>query len=403
MMERACEVKPLHTTDTQKSALNPTVVKLGIVSFFADVASEMLYPVTPIFLTTVLGASMSHLGLVEGIAEAIASFLKTYSGLWSDRTLRRRPFIVLGYLLGALSKPLIGISHSWHGVLGARALDRTGKGLRSSPRDALIAESVSAENRGKAFGWHRGMDTLGAAVGPVLAVILMSMNSGDLRHLYYWAVIPGLLSVVVALTVREQKAKTTRQGWKNPLSARDELSGPFKSYLYAWGLFSLTNSSDTFLLMRAKSVGFSTQTVILLYCAYNMTYSFSSPWLGTLSDKTGRKSLMVAGLCIYSLVYVGFGFASQGWQYWALFLIYGLYMGATDGVGKALAVDLSPSHLKATNLGILGTVSGLCTILASSFAGVIWDYWGPSWTFYYGAIGALIASLLIFRTRVHSL
>jgi MFS family permease len=379
--------------------LSPTVVRLGIVSFFADIASEMLYPITPIFLTTVLGASMSNLGLIEGIAESIASLLKTYSGAWSDRISKRRPFILLGYFLGAISKPWIGLSQSWGEVLGARAIDRAGKGLRSSPRDALIADSVSPEIRGAAFGWHRAMDTLGAAVGPLLTILLLSLKPGDLRSLYLWALIPGFLSVAVVFTVREKEhqAHASQNGWVNPLQAHEALSGPFKKYLYAWGAFSLVNSSDAFLLMRAKNSGLSTQRVILLYCAYNLTYALSSPWLGGLSDRMGRKKLMVLGLCIFTFVYLGFGLASQGWQFAALFLVYGLYMGATDGVGKALAVDLSPAHLKATNLGILGTISGLCTILASTFAGVIWDHWGAPMTFYYGAFGAAIAAIGMTR------
>jgi MFS family permease len=379
--------------------ISPTVVRLGVVSFFADVASEMLYPITPIFLTTVLGASMSNLGLIEGIAESIASLLKTYSGAWSDRISKRRPFILLGYFLGAISKPWIGLSQSWGEVLGARAMDRAGKGLRSSPRDALIADSVSPENRGAAFGWHRAMDTLGAAVGPLLTILLLSLKPGDLRSLYLWALIPGFLSVAVVFTVREKEhqAQSSQNGWVNPLRAHEALSGPFKKYLYAWGAFSLVNSSDAFLLMRAKSAGLSTQMVILLYCAYNLTYALSSPWLGGLSDRIGRKKLMVLGLCLFMFVYLGFGLASQGWQFAGLFLVYGLYMGATDGVGKALAVDLSPAYLKATNLGILGTVSGLCTILASTFAGVIWDHWGAPMTFYYGAFGAAIAAIGMTR------
>jgi MFS family permease len=383
-------------TTSRERVLNPTVVKLGIVSFFADVASEMLYPITPIFLTTVLGASMANLGLVEGFAETVASLLKTYSGIWSDRISRRKPFIILGYALAAFSKPLTGMSQSWTGVLGARGLDRTGKGLRTAPRDALLAESVTVESRGAAFGWHRAMDTLGAFLGPLLAIWLMSMSAGNLRPLYFWALIPGLLSVLVVLTVTEPKHPKPKQAiWTNPFKVRQELSAPFKRYLYAWGLFSLTNSSDVFLLMKAKSSGLSTQLVILFYCGYNLVYALSSPWLGALSDRIGRKKLMIAGLLVFGAVYLGFGLASQSWHYWALFLVYGLYMGATEGVGKALAVDLSPTHLKATNLGLLATVSGLCTIFASTFAGVIWDQWGSAWTFFYGALGALLASVWI--------
>lgn len=389
----------LETSSPKKTALNPTVIKLGVVSFFADVASEMLYPVTPIFLTTVLGASMASLGLIEGIAEAIASLMKTYSGIWSDRISKRKPFIVAGYFLGAISKPFIGLSHSWQGVLFSRALDRTGKGLRSAPRDALIADSVEFSHRGAAFGWHRGMDTLGAAVGPLLAILLLSFNPNDLRSLYFWALIPGLLSVAVIFSIREPIHAVEKRKWENPFHTWGRFDRTFKHYIYAWGIFSLVNSSDVFLLMKAKAFGFSTQSVILLFCAYNLTYSLSSPWLGKLSDEIGRKKLLIGGLLVFGLVYLGFGLASEAWQFWGLFLIYGIYMGATDGVGKALAIDLVPSEFKATSIGILGTVTGFCTIFASAFAGLIWDHMGSSWTFFYGTIGSLFACLMLLTIR----
>ncbi|MFZ3228922.1 MAG: MFS transporter [Pseudobdellovibrio sp.] len=382
--------------ENKDQVLNPTVVKLGLVSFFADVASEMLYPITPIFLTTVLGASMASLGMIEGIAEAIASLLKTYSGSWSDSISRRKPFIVIGYLLGAISKPFIGLSTSWFHVLGARALDRTGKGIRSAPRDALISDSVSSANQGAAFGWHRAMDTLGAAVGPLFAIFLMSLNSQNLRSLYFWALIPGLISVLIIFLIREPKPqKSVIKKWENPLKSWALMSPAFKKYIYAWGVFSLANSSDVFLLMKAKSSGLSTQSVILLFCVYNLIYSLSSPYLGKLSDQIDRRKILVSGLMVFLIVYLGFGFANQTWQYWVLFAVYGLYMGATEGVGKALAIDLAPANLKATSIGILGTATGLCTIIASVCAGLIWDQYGSLWSFIFGALGAFLASLLI--------
>ncbi len=382
--------------NTNETSLNPTVKKLGAVSFFADVASEMLYPITPIFLSTVLGASMSSIGVIEGCAEALASFLKTYSGSWSDKISKRKPFVVLGYLLGAASKPFIGIASSWTHVLLARSLDRIGKGIRSAPRDALIAESVNIKSRGAAFGWHRGMDTLGAAVGPLLTLFLISSTSDNLRKLYWWALIPGIISVFIALTVKEikphHKETTTppNTGWKF-----NEFNPNFKKYLTAWTIFSLANSSDTFLLLKAKSSGASITTIVLLYCVYNLIYALSSPYLGKLSDSVPRKFLMIFGLFIYSIVYLGFGFATESWQYWVLFLVYGLYMGATDGIGKALAVDFSPQHLKATALGLLGTVTGFATIIASSLAGYIWDHLGANYSFYFGSCGALMALALM--------
>ena len=375
--------------------LNPTVIKLGLVSFFADVASEMLYPLTPIFLTTVLGASMASVGFIEGTAEAIASLLKTFSGAWSDSLRRRKPFVLVGYGLAAISKPGIGLATGWTGVLAARALDRTGKGLRSAPRDAMLSEAVSEKHRGAAFGWHRAMDTLGAFLGPLIAVLFLTQNPEDMRRLFFWAAVPGLLSVLLVMSLREKEQSPAPAHWTNPFRAWKKLSGSFRGYVYAWGVFSLANSSDVFLLMKAKSVGFTTVSVLYLYCAYNLVYAASSPWLGGLSDRMDRRKILAAGLFVFALVYLGFSAAFETWHFWALFMLYGIYMGATDGVGKALAVDLCPKDMKATAVGILGTVTGVCTIAASSVAGVLWDRLGPGWTFYFGAAGALVASAML--------
>lgn len=378
-----------------EKALNPTVVKLGIVSLLADIASEMLYPITPIFLTTILGASMTSLGLIEGTAEAIASLLKTYSGSWSDSIAKRKPFVIVGYLFAAISKPLIGLSNSWIDVLGARALDRTGKGIRSAPRDALIADSVVPNHRGAAFGLHRAMDTIGAAIGPLLAIYLLSLDSSDMRSLYYWAIVPGLISVVIVFTIKETKVTAVGKKFENPFKTWNRCDSKFKRYVIAWGVFSLVNSSDVFLLMKAKESGFSTQSVILLYCTYNLIYALSSPYLGILSDRIDRIKVLIGGLFVFLIVYLGFGFATQVWQFWALFAIYGIYMGATDGVGKALAVDLAPKGYKATGIGILGTVTGLCTIGASLLAGLLWDHYGSKWTFAFASFGTFIAIVML--------
>ncbi|MCB0369003.1 MAG: MFS transporter [Bdellovibrionales bacterium] len=389
----------------KSESLNPTIKRLGTISFFADVASEMLYPITPIFLTAVLGASMSSLGVIEGAAEATASLLKTFSGVWSDKLKKRKPFIVLGYFLGAISKPLIGVATQWTVVLGARCLDRTGKGLRSAPRDALISESVTADVRGSAFGWHRGMDTLGAAVGPLLTIGFLT-NSPDpqsLKNLYFLALIPGLISVYIALTIKETKQAPIKS--ENKMSHRFSfkfLNSNLKKYFFSWGVFSLANSSDVFLLMRAKSLGLSMVYVVGLYCFYNLMYSFCSPFLGKISDHIPRKKILIFGLLIYALVYLGLSQAQQGWQLIPLFAIYGLYMAATDGIGKAITVDFCEEQYKGTALGFLGTVSGLTTIIASTFAGLLWDKFGPSATFYYGALGAIISALLLLKVPANS-
>lgn len=380
--------------ETKNEALSPTVKRLGLVSFLADVSSEMLYPITPIFLTTVLGASVTNLGLIEGTAEAIASLLKTYSGFWSDRIQRRKPFIWSGYLLAALSKPLIGISQIWPHVLLARSIDRTGKGLRAAPRDAMLAESVPVKLRGAAFGWHRMMDTLGAALGPLLAILFLNY-SNNLRVIYFLAFIPGILAVIAALGVKEEKVLQREAPEKKSWASFFTLSNEFKYYLFSWSIFSLANSSDVFLLLKTKQAGESLTQTILLYCFYNLTYALTSPYLGSLSDKIGRKKVLIFGLLVFAFVYIGFIFATSLHHFWILFGIYGLYMGATDGVGKAFAIDLLAPDKKATAVGYLGTVTGVSTLFASTIAGILWDHFGSSATFGYGAAGAILTAVAL--------
>lgn len=381
----------------QKTVLNRAIVLLGLVSFFADVSSEMLYPITPIFLTSILGASMTQVGLIEGFAEATASLFKTFSGVISDRSHQRKPWIILGYFLSAIAKPLVGLSGNWFEVLGARSFDRLGKGIRTSPRDALLAESVDASNRGAAFGWHRAMDTLGAAVGPLLTLLLISVFALAMRSLFLWAVIPGLIAVALLFLVPEKRAVTTSSSWSlsSVLKGEKSFSSSFKMYLFAWGVFSIVNSSDVFLLLRAKKLGVSLNEMILMYCFYNLSYAFFSPWLGRLSDRLPRKFILQWGLVIFSGVYVGFAMAAKVWHLWALFGMYGVYMAATDGVGKALAVDLIPADMKATGVGILGTVTGIAAVIASFVAGLLWDQIGTQMPFFYGALGALIAAMIL--------
>lgn len=380
--------------------LNPTVIKLGLVSFFADISSEMLYPITPLFLTTVLGASMTSVGFIEGCAEGIGSLLKTFSAVWSDRISKRKPFVLTGYFLSAVGKPLMGLATVWPQLLAARSLDRVGKGLRGAPRDALLTEAVSAKHRGAAFGWHRGMDTLGAAIGPLLTVLYLNYFSTDLRTIYYWALVPGLFSVLCVFLIKEKKAASKLAKERNKISSTwKELPSNYIKYLIPWILFSLVNSSDVFLLLKAQKLGVSTTLVILMYCFYNLIYALGSPYFGKWSDNLPRKNILIGGLITFSITYLGFAYADSLWQFWFLFGIYGIYMAATDGVGKALAVDLietKNSNLKATGLGLLGTVTGLSTIVASTTAGFLWDSVGPFGPFLYGAVGAILSAILFF-------
>jgi MFS family permease len=380
-----------------RRALNRSVIQLGLVSLFADISSEMLYPITPIFLTTVLGASMFHVGLIEGIAEVLASGLKGTSGVWSDRIQSRKHFVWLGYLLTALAKPLIGFSNSWPQVLSARSIDRIGKGIRTAPRDALLSDSVPADLQGAAFGWHRAMDSLGAAIGPILAIIYLKYHS-DLRNIFFWAFIPGLIAVALVFGVKE---KPIENKLKRPLvkfSFKD-FSKDFKFYLVSWTIFSIANSSDVFLLLKVKSLGISLETTILMYCFYNLTYALLSPYLGILSDRLPRKWILCLGLVIFALTYLGFAVATHVVLIWFLFGIYGIYMAATDGVGKAFAIDLLEPNQKATGLGVLGSFTGLASLIASVSAGYLWDHFGSSYTFYFAALAASLSAILIFFAR----
>lgn len=406
-----CEISPADaiepdTRPAWRRALSPNVLRLGLVSFFADVSSEMLYPLMPIFLTSVLGAPASIVGIIEGAAEATASILKTVSGRIADRTGRRIELVFGGYTLSALAKLLIAISRTWPLVLVARLLDRTGKGFRSAPRDAILADSTDPAVCGAAFGWHRTMDTLGAVVGPLLALALLSTAGGDLRKVIGLAVVPGLVGALLVLTVSDP-ARRKRQPAIAESDAHlprvDERREPlrwssipsrFRLYLVAWLPFVLVNSSDVFLILRAKQLGFTTTAVVLVYTLYNLVYALASLPLGHLSDKLSRRSVLVGGMLVFAAVYVGFAFATETWHVVVLFAAYGIYIAATDGVGKAFAVDLVPRELRATSIGLLGTVTGIMTLVASALAGLLWDTVGPWAPFALGAVGAVVSAAL---------
>jgi MFS family permease len=379
---------------TWRRALTPNVLRLGIVSFFADVSSEMLYPLMPLFITTVLGAPVAAVGLIEGAAEATASLLKTVSGRIADRTSRRVEMVFGGYALSALAKPLIALAWTWPLVLGARVVDRIGKGLRGSPRDAIIADSTEPAYRGAAFGWHRAMDTAGAVVGPLVALGLLALVHGNLRTVIIMAAVPGMLGALLTLTVRDPRpaprpaappAAVAPMRWASLPSA-------FRWYLVAWLPFVLVNSSDVFLILRAKQLGLTTVGVVLVYTLYNFVYASASVPLGQLSDRIGRRRVLVGGMLVFALVYAGFAVATSTWHVAALFAVYGIYIAATDGVGKAFAVDLVPREVRATSIGMLGTLTGVMTLVASVLAGALWDGLGSWAPLLVGAAGALVSA-----------
>lgn len=379
--------------------LPPSVRRTGLVSFFADISSEMLYPLTPILLTTVLGAPVAVVGVIEGVAEAVSSLVRPLAGRLSDRRGRRVPFMAWGYGLSAIGKPLIALSSAWPFVLLARGVDRLGKGIRTGPRDAYLADAVDEADRGLAFGWHRALDTSGAVVGALLCLLLLWLTRGDIRLVIWLATLPAVGSVVLVLQLRDHRAKPAEAG-SAAWFETGALNKPFRWYLVAWGTFAVANSSDAFLILKARSVGLSTTSTVLLYVLYNVTYALTSPRLGSLSDRVGRRRVLIGGLVIFVAVYAGFAVASTWQQLVALFGVYGLYVAATEGVGKAFAVDLVPADLRASAIGLHGLVVGVATLVASSVAGVLWSAVGPWATFSYGAAGAALCALMMLMSPV---
>ena len=381
-------------SDSKTKALRPrlpaTVWALGWVSFFTDVSTEMVYPLLPVFLTTTLGASMAFVGLVEGIAESTASLLKIASGWWSDRVRKRKPLMIAGYGLSALTRPLIAIAATGAQVLGARFIDRIGKGIRTSPRDALLAASVPAEQRGAAFGVQRAMDNAGAVFGPLIAWIMLQWFTKVYRLLFWIAVIPmvgamaslifGARDQVLPATVATEKAVV-------PFT----ITPAFKSYLGAVLLFTLGNSSDAFLLLRARAVGIPDSSLPLLWLALSLVKSVSSYPAGLLSDRIGRRRLIIGGWCVYALVYVGFGFANQPRHIWALFLAYGLFYGMTESTERALVADFYPDAQRGRAFGSFNFITGIGALPASLLMGWLWTVYGPLVAFGSGGALALCA------------
>lgn len=385
--------------------LSPTVRALGWVSLCTDISSEAVYPLTPVFLTRVLGAPAWAVGLIEGVAESTASLLKLFSGRLSDRSGRRKPLAVAGYGLGAISKPLIALAGSWPQVLGARFLDRVGKGLRAAPRDALIAESCAPEQRGRAFGFHRSMDTTGAVLGPLLGWAFLHFCPGAFRSLYALAFVPAALGVLVlALAVREKpKVAATAAAPAQPKFTWRGLSAPYRRYLLIVALFGLGNSSDAFLLLRAQSVGIRPEQSLLLYAAFNMVEACLALVAGRLSDRVGRRPLLALGYAVFAATYLGFALLhrlpSPTVAVWILFGLYGLYSTLTQGVQKALVSDLVHPARRGAETGAFHMLAGLAALPASLLAGALYSRVSPSAPFLVGAATASLAALMLLATR----
>jgi len=397
------------TEATPVGRLPRNVWVLTLVSFLTDVSSEMVSNLLPIFLAGVLGARTGVIGLIEGVAETTASLLKVVSGGISDRLGRRKPLVVLGYALSTVAKPFLYLANSWGWVLGVRFADRSGKGLRTAPRDALMADSVSLPRRGLAFGVQRAGDTAGAVVGIGLALVLLLTRpgGGDLNRplfqtIVLWSLLPaGAAVIVLVLGARERGAVTpTPPGTRWALTGLDRR---FRFYLVIITLFTLGNSSDAFLILRARAAGLSVPGVLGMMLTFNLVYAALAGPAGSLSDRVGRRRLLLAGWLVYVLVYLGFAFARTAWQAWCLMAVYGVYYALTEGVGRAFVADLVPAAGRGTAYGLYHAGIGLAALPASLLAGILWQgigSWGglgPAAPFLAGSGFALTAAIFLAR------
>ena len=377
----------------EQPKLGRNVMALSAVSFLTDVSSEMIYPLLPVFLTTVLGANASFIGAIEGAAETTAALLKLASGWWSDRVRRRKPLVVLGYGIATFMRPLVAIAQSAVQVLLIRVADRVGKGIRNAPRDALIAESVDPSIRGKAFGFHRAADHAGGVLGPLIAFAALTYQWAPIRTVFWLAAIPGVLSfVVLVVFVRE-----IERSHAAPVSTGPDLSLPlgarFWRVLGVIFVFTLGNSTDAFLLLRANQLGVAVGLAPILWAALHVVKSLSSTPGGALSDRIGRRPTLIMGWTLYALVYFGFARATAAWQAWALFAVYGVFFGLTEGAERALMADLVAPERRGTAFGWYNLSIALGALPASLLFGWVWDHAGAPTAFIMGASLALAAAV----------
>lgn len=374
------------------------VIILGMVSFFTDFASEMLYPVTPIFLTSVLGASMSLVGLIEGIAEVTAGFLKGYFGALSDKVGRRSIFIVIGYGISGLVKSLPGSFPSVPVVIFSRVGDRIGKGVRTAPRDALLS-NYAKDNTGAVFGFHRSMDTLGAVIGPLVSLLLIGVFSFSYSAIYLIAIIPSIGAIFFTWLVKDVKSQSKSSSRKMYSQFWKTAPHQYKSLLILITIFSFANSSDVFLILKSRQVTHSDFISILGYVFYNSIYAIASYPLGIISDKIGKKKMVVTGMFIFSIVYLGFGLNTNIYIVWFLFALYGIYAAATEGISKAWLADIVPNEFLGSAIGLLTMLSSFAVMFGSFFAGILWDKFGAQIPFLISASISLIIALLLIRIR----
>ncbi|MDY7079814.1 MAG: MFS transporter [Chloroflexota bacterium] len=398
-------------TDNLKKAglrtLPRNIWAVSLTSFFMDISSEMVINILPLFLSNVLGVKTNVIGLIEGVAEATASLLKVFSGWLSDRLQARKWLAVAGYGLSTLAKPFFYFANSWGAVAGVRWADRVGKGIRTAPRDALVADSIDERNRGLAFGLHRAADTGGAVLGLLIALgvsWLAQAGSAELNRATFQTVVlislvPAFLAVLsLALGAEDVPVTETRE---RPRISFRGMGRRFAIFMLIVGIFDLGNSSDAFLVLRAQERGLSVIGVLGMLVTFNLVYTLVSTPAGSLSDRIGRRRLIVGGWLVYAVIYLGFALAGQGWHVWVLYAIYGVYYGLAYGTTKAMVADIVPETLRGTAYGTYNAVLGVLDFPASLIAGFLWqgvgtwEGFGPSAPFFFGGAMALIAAVLM--------
>jgi len=370
------------------------VFSTGLVSFFMDVSSEMIYPLVPLFLANVLGVNMAMIGLIEGIAESTASLLKVFSGWFSDRTRQRKSLMLAGYAISTLSRPIMAMSGAWQQVLASRFTDRLGKGIRTAPRDAIIAEATQSTHLGRAFSFHRAMDTMGAVVGPAITFFLLGFFNNDYRKIFWLSMVPGMIAVILIILFIQEKKRQPKPEAERPRLSLDHFDWKVKFFIVIATLFALGNSSDAFLILRAQQIGIPALTIPVVYLVFNLVYSLSAIPAGMAADRFGKKRIILLGFVLFAGLYYGFAVAKDASTIWVLFGLYGLFMGFTEGIQKAFLATIIPPDFKATAFGVYAAAVGLAMLPASLIAGWLWDHVSPAAPFYFGAATATLAALL---------
>jgi MFS family permease len=373
------------------------VVALGMVSLFMDISSEMIYPLIPLFLNNVLLASKTYIGLIEGVAESTASVLKVFSGWLSDKLGKRKSIILWGYGISVFSRPILATATSWLGVLTYRFTDRLGKGVRTAPRDAIIADSTESGSLGKAFGFHRSMDTVGAVIGPALAFLILALPGGRFQTVFWISMIPGFFALAcIAIFVNDVKRQTPANIETSFLSSVSfgRLERNFKAFLTVVTIFTLGKTSEAFLILRVQELGVAVAAIPLLYLSFNGVSALLSTPLGIMADRIGKRRMVLASYVFFAVIFLGFAFATSQLHGWLLFFAFGVFVAMNEGVQRAYVATMIEPEIMATGYGIYHTIVGLAALPSSIIGGALWEHFGPQALFFYGAAMALIASLL---------